>query len=331
MNIKNTFGYQFEKAEKQGNATILHMINKTGYGSLTYRNILQGIDLTYDHIYMESFWKKRKKDEEKIIQINHCLKGQFIFTMENGRKYHMNEGDICIYDASFGETIKSKIPDKCYQGFSVRINPKEMRELIKTCKMTEDMDFTLLTEKIKNEGGPLLLRACALPAKLTDEIYLIENCNKNSIYLLKIMELMVNLCDFFKEKKVNFNKYSLDMLNTVRKIHDMILTDPLKDVSVKELVKEFLLPRTGFIQCFKELYGMPPATFMRVVKMKYAAKEMLNCPNMSIRNMATLMGYDNQSKFAAAFKAQWGVTPLVYKKMNSYEVEQMEQKIENLE
>lgn len=67
MNLKNTFGYQFEKVEKQGNTILLHMINKIGYGSLTYRKILRGIKLTYDHIYMESFWKKLKEDKEKTI------------------------------------------------------------------------------------------------------------------------------------------------------------------------------------------------------------------------------------------------------------------------
>lgn len=331
MNFKNTFGYQFEKVEKYGNAILLHMINKTGYGSLTYRNILQGIELTYDYIYMKSFWKKLKKDKEKTIQINHCLKGQFAFTMENGRKYCMSAGDICIYDGSCGEIIKSNIPGECYQGFSIRINPKEARELIKTCKMTEDMDFTLLTKRIKSECGPVLLKAFALPMRLSDEIYFIENCNKNSIYLLKIMELLLNLCDFLKEKKVGLNKYSLDMLSSVRQIHDMMLEEPLRKIAVKELSKEFLLPRTGFIQCFKDLYGMPPATFMRRIKMKYAAKEMMRCPWMSIRDIATLTGYDNQSKFAAAFKAQWGLTPLAYKKMNFYEAEQMEQKTEGLE
>lgn len=60
---------------------------------------------------------------------------------------------------------------------------------------------------------------------------------------------------------------------------------------------------------------------MRCLKIKYAAKEMLRCPKMSIREIATFVGYDNQSKFAAAFKTQWGMTPLEYKKMNFQETE----------
>lgn len=251
--------------------------------------------------------------------------------MENGRNYYMNAGDICIYDGSCGEITESKLPEKCYQGFSVRINPNEARELVEICKMMEDMDFTLLTKRITSEYGPVLLKAFALPVRLPDEIYLIENCNKNSIYLLKIMGFLLNLCGFLREKKVGLNKYSLEMLNTVRQIHDMMMTQPLREIAVQELSKEFLLSRTGFIQCFKDLYGMPPAAFMRCIKMKYAVKEMLRCPWMSIRDIATLMGYDNQSKFAAAFKAQWGLTPLTYKKMNFCEAEQMEQKIESSE
>lgn len=316
MNIGNTFGYQFEKVEKCGNATLLHMINKTGYGSLTYRNILPGIELTYDQIHMESFWKKLEREEGTVLQINHCLRGQFSFTMDNGKVYGMNAGDFCIYDRSCGEIVKSEIPGKLYQGFSVQVRPEEIKGLTESCGMSEELDFSVWRKKIAREGGPVLLKSFSVPARVTDEIYFVEHCDKNSLYLLKIMELLLSISDFFRERKECLFKYSWEMLDAVRRIHDRMLSEPLREMAMQELCKEFLLPKTGFIQCFKECYGMPPAAFMRAMKMKYAAKEMLRCPWMSIREIATLVGYDNQSKFAAAFKAQWGLTPLAYKKMN---------------
>ncbi len=331
MSAEDIFGYQFEKVEQYGNATLLHMINKTGYGTLTYRYILFGLALTYDHIYMESFWKKLEKSKTEKIEINHCLQGKFAFEMDNGNKYFMNAGDICVYDSSFGNISKSSIPGKNYQGLSIIVEPEKAKHFLGVLGMNKDIDFELFAKKVQSERGPVLLSSSNVPALLIDELYFIENCDRNSLYVLKVVEFLLHLCDSFRKREVSFHKYSQDMLDAVRQVHDIILSKPMRKVTVSELSKEFLLPRTGFTQCFKEIYGMPPATFMRSVKMRVAAEELLKCPEISIREVASLVGYDNQSKFATAFKTQWGITPLSYKKINAGKNKQTEQKPEDME
>ncbi|MDO5520999.1 MAG: AraC family transcriptional regulator, partial [bacterium] len=61
------------------------------------------------------------------------------------------------------------------------------------------------------------------------------------------------------------------------------------------------------------VYGMPIASYMKQYRMNQAIT-LLRETDYSMAQIAIAVGYENQSKFTAAFKNVIGVLPTTYKK-----------------
>ena len=59
--------------------------------------------------------------------------------------------------------------------------------------------------------------------------------------------------------------------------------------------------------------GNSIGTFMKIKRMEAAAELLVSEPQLSICEVAETAGYENQSKFSAAFKSVMGVTPFAYR------------------
>ena len=63
---------------------------------------------------------------------------------------------------------------------------------------------------------------------------------------------------------------------------------------------------------FRHVYGAPLFAYIRAEKMRFAARE-LDTTNYRIVDIALSCGYDNASKFSAAFRAVIGCSPKEYR------------------
>ena len=86
-----------------------------------------------------------------------------------------------------------------------------------------------------------------------------------------------------------------------------------KRITLNELADKYNIPLTTMKACFKEIYGMPMYTYVRSARMTVASSLLLNT-NDKISYIAGKVGYENPSKFSAAFKDVVGVTPASYRK-----------------
>lgn len=76
--------------------------------------------------------------------------------------------------------------------------------------------------------------------------------------------------------------------------------------------KEYGISRTALKSCFKDIYGKSIASYTKVFRMQYAAV-MLRDTSKKVSEIAAEVGYENQSRFAAAFKEIIGASPLKYR------------------
>lgn len=73
---------------------------------------------------------------------------------------------------------------------------------------------------------------------------------------------------------------------------------------------------TSLSHTFKGVYGQPIGTYMKVYRMKQAAA-LLRQTQATIAEIASQVGYENQSKFATAFRDVMKIAPAEYRKQNS--------------
>ena len=86
--------------------------------------------------------------------------------------------------------------------------------------------------------------------------------------------------------------------------------------TIEELSKEYLINPTTLKDTFKGIFGQPIGTYMKVSRMKQAAA-LLRQTQATIAEIASQVGYENQSKFATAFRDVMKIAPAEYRKQNS--------------
>lgn len=96
----------------------------------------------------------------------------------------------------------------------------------------------------------------------------------------------------------------------------LLREDLRRDWTLPELAEEVGISDSSLKRYFQSIYGCSVASYQRNARMERAA-ELLRGPEtraMSVLDVALEVGYENQSKFAAAFKRAYGESPLEYKK-----------------
>jgi AraC family transcriptional regulator len=80
------------------------------------------------------------------------------------------------------------------------------------------------------------------------------------------------------------------------------------DVTLDELAAAVNVSKFHFIRAFTQATGLTPYRYLRRLRMQ-AAQELLRTSTLGIARIALLCGYRSPGRFAAAFRAEHGVSP----------------------
>ena len=107
--------------------------------------------------------------------------------------------------------------------------------------------------------------------------------------------------------------FSAEQVETVRRMHDELLQHPEQRQTIEALARHCLMNPTTLKAVFKAVYGSPIYQYCKTYKMKAAAAMLISEPKLTVAGIAQRLGYDNASKFSAAFRDVMGVTPQNYR------------------
>lgn len=91
-----------------------------------------------------------------------------------------------------------------------------------------------------------------------------------------------------------------------------------RDISIEEIAQACGLNRSYFGRLFKEAMGESPQQFLIHYRMNKAA-ELLKGSKISIAEVGSSVGYENQLHFSRAFKSVFGIPPMEYRRRNFYQ------------
>ena len=115
-------------------------------------------------------------------------------------------------------------------------------------------------------------------------------------------------CTFFTETQVDIAK----------RVEKIITSDLRQHYPAWELAAQFSVSETSLKNYFRGVFGQNISIYLREVRMKKAA-DLLTSTRLSVAEIAELVGYMNQSKFASVFKKQFGLSPLEYRRSKKLE------------
>jgi len=163
---------------------------------------------------------------------------------------------------------------------------------------------------IKNWGGLLKINNIKIAQSLMSQISLEHLRGQNPC---RSTGLMYQLIAEIQEGLEQGNDQIADHWHPIHLIANKILTNPEKELDVKELAAECKLSESHFRKLFKETQGKSPRELHQHAKIQKAC-EWLLYSTWNITEIALHLSYSNVHNFSRAFKHMIGISPLDYRK-----------------
>ena len=211
----------------------------------------------------------------------------------------------------------------------LEIAHQNMPDLVITDVMMPKMDGNQLCKKLKTDIETCHIPIIMLTAKTTinQKIEGLENGADSYIpkpfnpkHLLVRIEKLLELRKTLREKfssDVTFNAEETaitipdrDLLKKTTSVIKKRLSDP--SLSVETLSNELGISRGHLQRKLKSLTGQNPNEFIRIIRLKQAA-EILKNNDVSIAEVADMVGFGSQSYFSTAFTKQFNISPKQWK------------------
>lgn len=294
------------------NSTSFYMKDETGEGQMTFYQVFSGIYIIYNDFHMENS-KASYQPSKEMFCIDHCREGRIEWPMGKERYIYIEEGDMLIHDQS-NHCQNFEFPFKHYHGITIAFEMDEAKKSLENVMDGVVVDIVKIKEKFCEGNQYFIMRATKQIEHIFSELYHIPKHIRLSYFKIKVIEMLLFL-EMLEVTEMEEKCQYVDKMQA-EKVHAIVaLVTKNMDrwYTLDELSTRFDFPKTSMKQCFKGVYGMTIAAYMKDYRMNAAAM-MLKNTDESIMNIASKVGYGNASKFATAFYSVTGMSPSEYRK-----------------
>jgi AraC-like DNA-binding protein len=249
------------------------------------------------------------------VIIHYCAEGR-IEQQAGDEFFYLMPGD-CSFAIHSKPQPRFQLPLKHYHGISIGIDLDRKHNPL--MMYAESCGFAPSDGLRHICGGmsQVVLRSSAAAKKFFQDLYKAEPERRPDYLRVKLPELFYRM----KYAKTDSSCYDRTpvprtQVETVKAVSAYIAENLNGKITVKQLTREFGVSDTYLQNAFRSVYGMPVISFIRSSKMQQAAQVLIHTTD-TIDKIAEAFGYENESKFSAAFKKIMGDPPGVYRKEHS--------------
>lgn len=283
-----------------------------GKGIAESWTVFPGIALLHSY-YLAKQYSFHHAPLPTVLQINHCRQGRIGWEMYDGITIYLGEGDLSLHmmDAC-AESVMS-LPLGFYEGISISVDLETLEQAPPGILCEAGVKGQKLHEKFCGQSGHTAMPASAQIEHIFSELYTLPSDLLIPYFKLKVQELLLflSILDISKEKQLD--RYYSQQIETIKAIHAQLTQHLDRRYTIEELAKQHLINTSSLKAAFKTVYGLPVASYMKEYRIREAAR-MLRENSGSIAEVAAAVGYESQSKFAAAFREVFQIPPTMYRK-----------------
>lgn len=289
----------------------------SGDAQVIVYHLFPGVEVAYVSVHMADFDFSLFEEEERknYVTIHYCRDGR-IEQEVNQEFFYLMPGDCSIAVQEKRQKM-FQLPLKHYHGISIGIDLDASDNPL--LKYLESCDCAPLEALQHICGGMshIVLRSSEIAKKFFEELYEVEVEQREDFLRVKMPELFYRM----KHAKTENSYYDRSLVprtqvEIVKSVSNYIAENLNEKITLKQLTTKYGVSDTYLQNAFRSVYGMPVISFIRAQKMQSAAKVLIHT-NRTIEEIAEEFGYENESKFSAAFKKIMGDTPGVYRKEHS--------------
>lgn len=246
------------------------------------------------------------------LEIHYCSAGRIGMEFEEGDRICLGSGDFSVLTEENAATAVFTFPDGSYSGLVLCADIEEEDEAVRQFFSETGISFRKLAEKFCENGRTAAFAENSLTTPVFRGFYQKNDAVGVALQRLKCLELTVYLANLSAEGKQQTG-YRLELEEIVHNVHEQLTRDMKKRFTIEELSRQYAVNPTTLKTVFKSVYGNSLAAHMKEHRMEYAAK-LLRETEKSIAEISRETGYESQSKFTIAFKANYHMLPSEFRK-----------------
>lgn len=294
--------------------TVLHEGNEFGEGIMRRFEIASGIQITYNNLKMDSCFRPIRFEKD-FLQINHCLEGCYECELSGGVVSFLGEGDLCVDYLSKDRQVflGSRIPLKKYRGITVLLDMETAQKTLDNGFQQAHINLEQIRDRLCSDGRSLIIKSKHEIDHIFSELYSVDERIQVPYFWIKVIELLLFLSLLDNSAVQRPQQFSADISKRTQEVYQYIIENPFTKDTIHDLAYMFGVAESSLKRCFKSIAGASIGTFIKTKRMEAAADMLISEPTLSIGDIGSSAGYENQSKFSAAFKSVMGVTPQAYR------------------
>lgn len=301
---------------KDGDCAIATFHNETGTGTITSYQVFPGIYLMFNDFHI-AFYQETFLLKNSLFCIDHCLEGRMEYERSVRNYAYMEPGNVKL-DPRLNHEGLFTFPLMRYLGLTIVFKLPESEKTLFALMENSPIDLLHIKKKFCTDGWPIVIQDVPAVTRIIGELYSVPKKIRLPFFKVKILELLLCLEVLKLPEKSQQPPYFYQVdIKKIKGIHRLLTQNLQNRYTLELLAQRFEMSLTTMKTCFKAVYGKPINTYMRMYRMNQAAVYLKEEQKITITNIAGLVGYESASKFSAAFKRQFGETPLAYRKNNS--------------
>lgn len=309
--IDNPYG-MIQTVEHCESFSIYRSQDSTGDCEVTVYPVFSGIELVYYDVHMQSCDINLAKGREMLI-ITHCQEGRIEFEYKNGEYLYLASGDLSIQKNT--ENIRHRYcPLSHYHGVSVAIDMNRVPRCFSCILDDVFVSPEELEMKFCSEKPYSIMRENISIEHIFAELYSVPENIRKGYHKVKVLELLLFLSGLeYKGESEERRYFSRSQVTAAKEAKKYLLAHLDEHITITELADMLGISSTSLKICFKGVYGDTINGYITNCKMQKAASLLKNT-DKSVLEIAGIVGYNNGSKFAGAFRRVMNKSPNEYRK-----------------
>lgn len=309
--IDNPYG-MIQTVEHCESFSIYRSQDSTGDCEVTVYPVFSGIELVYYDVHMQSCDINLAKGREMLI-ITHCQEGRIEFEYKNGEYLYLASGDLSIQKNT--ENIRHRYcPLSHYHGVSVAIDMNRVPRCFSCILDDVFVSPEELEMKFCSEKPYSIMRENISIEHIFSELYSVPENIRKGYHKVKVLELLLFLSGLeYKGESEERRYFSRSQVTAAKEAKKYLLAHLDEHITITELADMLGISPTSLKICFKGVYGDTINGYITNYKMQKAAALLKNT-DKSVLEIAGIVGYNNGSKFAGAFRRVMNKSPNEYRK-----------------
>jgi len=304
---KNSKGYAFRYLNKSNEIVLLfwdnidsveRTVEEIYYNlfSLIGKYFLIGIGQKQsypENLYISYNAAKEAIEYRSLANINNC-----IYNYED-IQYHKNRIHFLGYESDLVFAIKSS---------NTSIINQIIERLYKEIKVIDKITFKEMVDFVEEYK---IIRTKWI-ADLFDNYIEYDEFNVKDILYSGDLNVVNKIIARLKEDIENISSlYANNKLPKEKKVYEVkeyIEHNYFKDISLSDLSSKFFMSREYISRTFKNEFDLTLSEYILTLRMKKAL-DLIKSDNLKIKEVASLVGYEDVKYFSKVFKKYYGLTP----------------------